>query len=163
MNLILLLYFYLQKTLNLSYYFYEHGLNEYFYVNLDQNGIFPKYSVEEIGKMDSLENFLEKVIKIQWKETQRVYYRIIDIIKKLWKKAPWLSILILIITAYPLLIVFDFVIDWLLAKILLLTTIDRSPITISVKIETHYHKISEFEDATKIYLEKSLNYIWKRL
>lgn len=82
---------------------------------------------------------------------------------ELWKKDPWLSIFFLIITAYPLLIIFDFVIDWLLAKMLFLTTVDRSPITISGKTETHYHKKCEFEDATKIYLQKSLNYIWKRL
>ena len=82
---------------------------------------------------------------------------------ELWKKDPWLSILFLIITAYPLLIVFDFFIDWLLTKILLLTTLDRSPITISGKIETHCHKISEFEDATTIYLQSSLDNIWKRL
>jgi len=80
--------FYYLKTLAL--YLKEIGLDNLFYVRANYNGIFPLHDEEEFKDLTFIADIFAKelITPISWKESNRIYNRVVKVVEKLWRKAP---------------------------------------------------------------------------
>lgn len=81
------IYYYL-KTL--ASYLGQKGLDSKFYVRANLNGIFPLKTDEELKKIKTIDDLfqLEILNIISWKEANRIFNRVKNVLRNLWKKAP---------------------------------------------------------------------------
>ncbi|TFF87701.1 MAG: hypothetical protein EU549_04245, partial [Promethearchaeota archaeon] len=80
--------FYYLKTL--AFFLEQKDLNNNYYVRANFNGILPLRDEGSFKTLDSISNLFEKelVSLISWRESDRIYNRVIDVINELWNKAP---------------------------------------------------------------------------
>ena len=72
----------------LAYYLKEHGLNNKFFVRVNRNGIFPRYSQDDLNKIKSFDKFFELAIFLKWDESNQIFKTLVNKIQQLWKKCP---------------------------------------------------------------------------
>lgn len=80
--------FYYLKTLAVQ--IKDLGLQNKYYVRANFNGIFPYRTAKELSKLKSVDDLfdLELVNFISWKEANRIYLQVVEIIKGLWQNSP---------------------------------------------------------------------------
>ncbi len=72
----------------LSYYLEKYNLEEKFFINIEFNGIFPKYDNKILKDIHYLNDIIDLTILIHWKESHQLFVDIIEKIKNLWLKSP---------------------------------------------------------------------------
>ncbi len=80
--------FYYLKTLVV--FIKENDLQEKFYIRANFNGIFPLHDTKDLNQIQSINDIFDLKLAnlISWKESDRIFNRVMNIIKKLWKNSP---------------------------------------------------------------------------
>jgi len=80
--------FYYLKTL--SFYLKHEKLNDKYYVRANFNGILPLQEEKQLKELQRIEDVFENdlVHLISWKESDRIYNKVIKVIQELWNIAP---------------------------------------------------------------------------
>ncbi|MFX0074118.1 MAG: AAA domain-containing protein [Candidatus Hermodarchaeota archaeon] len=76
--------------ITLALYLKEHKLENKYYVRANFNGIFPLHRGKELDQIRSIKDIfiLNLANIISWKEANRIFTQVMNVIKQLWKNAP---------------------------------------------------------------------------
>ncbi|MBD3193631.1 MAG: AAA family ATPase [Candidatus Lokiarchaeota archaeon] len=72
----------------LAYYISQTGLNERFFVYIEDNGIFPQLEKELLKGIHTTKDIMDHSVMIHWEESFQIFNDVINKIQELWNKAP---------------------------------------------------------------------------